>query len=248
VVAGAIELAWDVLQATHRLDDVVHYLHHVADNAAFLPSLGTVIDATLRLGFDTIDAGEGNDVVAGDDTIVSAPALKTSVGLVEDVQQLEQLLGHADAELLYIGDQLIAVEHHLRDQVVPVVYKGRTYRYVKFHVDKLIVGEDSILGGGGNDLLVGDDRFQLAPSINLILGGTPVHCVRAPQARRDGAAAVDEPVRGVRLRPGPPRAEPLGQRVRGLVRRRPRRSLPRRPLCDPADQAKLGLELVRLDL
>jgi Ca2+-binding RTX toxin-like protein len=132
------------------------------------------VDATYRFGSDTIDGGDGNDVVAGDDTIVMAPVIRTNEGLAEDVEHLVEDLAHVDWELVDIGQELVAVEHHLRDRGSTVVSKGKTSSFVTFHVDSLVVGADVILGGGGSDLLVGDDRLHLAPSIVVSDGGKPV--------------------------------------------------------------------------
>ncbi len=39
------------------------------------------------------------------------------------------------------------------------------------HVDQLIVGNDQLLGGDGNDLLVGDQQLQMAPTVTVVAGG-----------------------------------------------------------------------------
>ncbi|HSB81184.1 MAG TPA: hypothetical protein VLM91_20580, partial [Candidatus Methylomirabilis sp.] len=79
---------------------------------------------------------------------------------------------HIEAELERTGDDLIAVEHHLRDEIGWVEH-GHTLRPSLIrHVDQLWLGNDTLTGGEGNDLLVGDQQVHLAPTVTVVAGAT----------------------------------------------------------------------------
>ena len=77
--------------------------------------------------------------------------------------------------LLATGRELVTDQHHLLDQftTIPWGWHG-TATEVTFHIDDLNVGDDTISGGAGNNLIVGDDYLVDTPSITISLGGTPV--------------------------------------------------------------------------
>jgi hypothetical protein len=80
-------------------------------------------------------------------------------------------LDHAAGDLAGVSHELVAIEHHLRDELATVTVGRRTYTRVTHHADAVIAGGDTLTGGGDADLLVGDDRFHLTPSITVTAGG-----------------------------------------------------------------------------
>ena len=92
-VANALQMAGTLLAATWwfsaltaAIDDVMQD----ANNRAW--SANVVVDGTYRIGNDTIDAGDGNDVVAGDDLQLVTPDIRTNLGLADEVDQVVDAL------------------------------------------------------------------------------------------------------------------------------------------------------------
>jgi Ca2+-binding RTX toxin-like protein len=134
-----------------------------------------VVDQTLRVGNDLLDGGSGNDNLAGDDRTAIATALTVTVGQLDSLEALVAGFGRIEAELEGAGQELIDVEHHLRDQLGQVQV-GKYWRTtLTHHVDQLILGNDVLSGGDGNDLLVGDQQLQMAPMVTVVAGGTRPH-------------------------------------------------------------------------
>jgi Ca2+-binding RTX toxin-like protein len=176
-VANGLQMAATLLAATwwfgalvSAIDDVQQEsVEHVA-----WPYSSVVVDGTFTLGTDSIDGGDGNDVIAGDDLKVISPDIRTNLGLSENVEQLVDALDTESVGLVAVGRVLLAVQHHLLDRITTIQVGHSTRNAVTFHIDNLLDGNDSIAGGAGNDLIVGDDYLVGTPSITIGLGGTPV--------------------------------------------------------------------------
>jgi Ca2+-binding RTX toxin-like protein len=141
------------------------------------PFTNVVIDATYNIGDDTITAGNGTDVIAGDDLRLLAPNILTNVALGGEADQVIQGFDSASDGLLDVGRAFVADQHHLLDQLttVPAGPNGSsTATELTYHVDNLNVGDDTITAGAGDDLIVGDDYLVYTPSVTVSLGGTPV--------------------------------------------------------------------------
>jgi len=53
------------------------------------------------------------------------------------------------------------------------VLQGKKWRTVaRHHADQVLLGADTLTGGDGQDLLVGDQRVHLAPRLTVVAGGT----------------------------------------------------------------------------
>ncbi|HSB82036.1 MAG TPA: hypothetical protein VLM91_24915, partial [Candidatus Methylomirabilis sp.] len=165
----------DCLDVADDLGDLIHALHdQVADQDAAWASSAqrVVVDQTLSIGNDLLDGGAGNDNLTGDDRTAIATALTVTGGQLDSLAALVAGFDHIEAELERTGDDLIAVEHHLRDEIGWVEH-GHTLRPSLIrHVDQLSLGNDTLTGGEGNDLLVGDQQVHLAPTVTVVAGAT----------------------------------------------------------------------------
>ena len=198
-VATALQMTGTLLAATWWFGALVSAIDDVEQDATEPAwTVGVVTDATYKIGDDTIDGGTGNDVIAGDDLQTITPDIRTNVGLSGEVDQVVDALDTESQGLLAIGRLLVATQHHLLDQMT-LVPRGHGYALqVTFHIDALQVGNDTITGGDGSDLIVGDDYLVETPSVTIALGGTPVF------QNRDGSPAplvLAVPVALPRLRP-----------------------------------------------
>jgi Ca2+-binding RTX toxin-like protein len=171
----ALGLTGDFLTAADDLEDLVHVLHSAVVEEKALPCIwahNIEVDQTLMIGNDLLDGGLGNDNLTGDDRTVIATALTVAVGQVESLENLVQGLGYVEAELEGARQELINVEHHLRDEVGQVKVGRHLRSVLTHHVDQLSLGNDLLLGGEGDDLLVGDQQIHMFPSITVVAGGT----------------------------------------------------------------------------
>jgi Ca2+-binding RTX toxin-like protein len=132
-----------------------------------------VVDQTLHIGNDTLNGDAGNDVLVGDDATVLATAFQVPVGQAHALEHLVDDLQEVQCELGSAAHDLADVEHHLREVVVQVPHQKHFHTAIEYHIDRLFIGNDVLNGGDGNDLIVGDAWFHLAPSITVIPGGSP---------------------------------------------------------------------------
>jgi hypothetical protein len=174
----ALAVTADFLDVADDLADLAHTLHYALANDEGCPPIWThtvVVDQTLRVGNDVLDGGAGNDNLTGDDRTAITTALTVTVGQLDSLEFLVAGFDHVEAELEGAGQELIDVEHHLRDQLGQVQC-GKYWRTTLIHhVDQLVLGNDLLLGGDGNDLLVGDQQLHMAPTVTVVAGGTHPH-------------------------------------------------------------------------
>ncbi len=124
----------------------------------------------LFIGDDIIDAGAGNDVVIGDQGGLLSPVV-TGVSLAQTPVALgitPQMLRDTNSALA-AQDKLRAAElsYHLATNVANLAALRPSATELKlvpkvFEYD-LSIGNDTIRGGGGNDLLIGDDGVVILP-------------------------------------------------------------------------------------
>jgi Ca2+-binding RTX toxin-like protein len=174
----ALTVAADFLDVADDLADLVHALHYAVANEETRPPIWAhtvAVDQTLRVGNDLLDGGNGNDNLAGDDRTAIATALTVTVGQLDSLEALVTGFDRIGAELEGAGQELIDVEHHLRDQLGQVQVGKDWRRTLTHHVDQLILGNDVLSGGDGNDFLVGDQQLQMAPIVTVVAGGTRPH-------------------------------------------------------------------------
>jgi hypothetical protein len=93
--------------------------------------------------------------------------------LADELHRFLNDLDCVEDEFAAASDSLSDVEHYLRNEVTKVPFKKAVQIYVEHHVDRLLVGNDVLEGGDGNDLMVGDDWSHLAPSVNVTATDVP---------------------------------------------------------------------------
>jgi Ca2+-binding RTX toxin-like protein len=177
VMKSASGMTWDLLGAFDDLGDLIHRLHHAvgdADNCHPCCSYeDVVVDQTFRVGSDEIDGGEGNDFMVGDDMTVMTPSFAVPVGLVDNFHHLVHDLEEVGDEADWALDELDDVAHDLRDVVVSVKHGKSVHKHLVHHIDRIIAGNDTLTGGDGDDVLVGDNGSYLAPQVTVTSDGYP---------------------------------------------------------------------------
>jgi Ca2+-binding RTX toxin-like protein len=173
------------------LDD----LGNVSDRLAWLEKVLTPAPTTVaRVGSDTLDGGDGNDMLIGDDNLVLAASAGTTgdlpAGLAQAADDLEDgvnafankvkgkpgaasftngadTLSGGDGNDLLIGDSNVAIGLALEG---PIGSPGSGW-LCNVRLDSLSIqgGQDTLSGDSGNDQLIGDSQL----SVLLSIGGNP---------------------------------------------------------------------------
>jgi Ca2+-binding RTX toxin-like protein len=114
----------------------------------------------LMAGNDAVNGGAGDDVVIGDASTVIAPTVTVTTDLLARGHRMEsdaRDVAHAWADLAH---RL----HHASDDGIA----GQFHQTV---LDRTFtIGQDTVDGGTGNDLLVGDDSVVVAPALTVAVG------------------------------------------------------------------------------
>jgi Ca2+-binding RTX toxin-like protein len=132
-----------------------------------------VIDQTLAFGNDTIDAGAGNDIAIGDNATFVTPQIFVPVAQAHDFRDFVDYIDDAADEIADAVRDTVHLEHHLRDAVTLEQFWWFTRTLIERHVDLIDIGNDIILGGAGNDLLIGDQWVMRSPVVTIVPGGVP---------------------------------------------------------------------------
>jgi len=174
-IESAFHMSWDLLGAFDDFGDLIHRLHHaVGDADGHHPSYShedVIVDRTFYLGNDEMDGGAGNDFMVGDDMMVMAPPFAVPVRLVDDFHHLIHDLEKVGDEADWALDELDDVSHDLRDVVISVKQGKRVQTRLEHHIDRIFAGNDLLVGGDGDDVLVGDNWSYLAPRITVTSDG-----------------------------------------------------------------------------
>jgi Ca2+-binding RTX toxin-like protein len=164
--------------ATEKLDELMCRLDHAVDEANGHPCVkcvDVIVDQVYRIGCDVLDGGAGNDLLVGDDMAVLSPSFTVPLGLVKDFEHLvdkaEGLGQGFDGVLGEIDD----AAHDLREAVVSVKCGKRTELHLQRHIDLIYAGSDSITGGAGDDVAVGDRWILIAPRLKVVAGTALCH-------------------------------------------------------------------------
>jgi len=175
---SAFQMAWDLHAAFDDLGYLIHRLHHAVGDAGSHPSFYgkecVVVDQTFCLGSDELDGGAGNDFMVGDDLTVMKPSFSVPLCLVDDFHHLVHDLGKVGAEADRALDELDDVAHDLRDVVLEVKQGKRVQYQLEHHIDRIVAGNDLLLGGDGDDILFGqggDDIMYGGAGVDLLVGG-----------------------------------------------------------------------------
>jgi len=174
---SAFHLTWDLHAAFDEFGDLIHRLDQkVGDADGRYPCYSqekVIVDQTFRLGNDELDGGAGNDLMVGDDMTVMAPSFVVPADLVDDLHHLVHDLQEAGDEANWALHELDEIAHDLRDVIVAVKQGKRVQYQLEHHIDRIVVGNDLLFGGDGNDVMVGDNWTSVAPRITVTPGGPP---------------------------------------------------------------------------
>ncbi|MGA7984423.1 MAG: calcium-binding protein [Burkholderiales bacterium] len=124
-----------------------------------------IIDNVYSIGEDTLDGGSGNDVLIGDNSTMIAPTFTVPANLAEKFENFQNGAADAGDQMVDTVLDLVHLEHGLRDTTIQVTIGRHTYTEVQHHVDLIMMGNDSIDGGDGNDFIVGDAFAVRAPTV-----------------------------------------------------------------------------------
>jgi Ca2+-binding RTX toxin-like protein len=157
----------DVVHEQYRLlagyDDHHHHHHHDHD---------TEVDDVYTVASDSLDGGDGHDVLIGDDQLIVETAFTASVGLADDLERFAEGAADAADEIAHAILDLNHLDWHLRDEVVLRQHGKHWHEDVVHHIDLVSMGNDWIVGGGGNDLIVGDSSVTRIGTVHLTAGGS----------------------------------------------------------------------------
>jgi Ca2+-binding RTX toxin-like protein len=176
-LASAFMVTWDLLEATDDLGDLLHRLEHAVgeadDDHSGVDHHEVVVDQTLRIANDELDGGSGNDFLVGDDMTVTAPSFAVPVGLVHDLRHLVDAMEEVGYEAAWALHELDEAAHDLREVVVPMSHGKWVHDHLMQHIDRIVAGNDRLVGGDGDDVMVGDGWSYAAPRVTVTPGGSP---------------------------------------------------------------------------
>ena len=135
-----------------------------------------VVDRLLFIGEDTLDGGDGNDTLIGDNSHLITPHFVVDTGTTDAFQFFVHGMQQASAVRVSSTLDLIFLEHVLRDRKVLVPYKPNSYKLtaqVEHHFDAIATGGDIIRGGNGDDLVIGDAQILHASLSTIQVGAAP---------------------------------------------------------------------------
>jgi Ca2+-binding RTX toxin-like protein len=95
------------------------------------------------------------------------------VGLVGDFERFAEGVADAGEEIVHATLDLLDIDFELRDRLVQVQHGRHWHTHVEHHVDRVALGNDTIAGGDGKDLVVGDDFVTRTATVTVVPGGTP---------------------------------------------------------------------------
>ncbi|HYR33730.1 MAG TPA: hypothetical protein VEQ87_05520, partial [Burkholderiales bacterium] len=139
------------------------------------------VDGTFTVGKDRLDGDAGNDVLIGDDSTLVEPSFTVTVGQAADFQRFAEGVSDAGDEVAHAVLDLMELEQHLRDVTTQVKVGKYSYWRTEHHIDVVLMGNDTINGGDGNDLVVGDDFMTRTATVTIVPGGV------APKYNREDA-------------------------------------------------------------
>ncbi|HUJ86770.1 MAG TPA: hypothetical protein VLX30_07975 [Burkholderiales bacterium] len=126
-----------------------------------------MIDNVYSIGNDTLDGGAGNDVVIGDDSTMIAPTFVVPANLSDYFETYQNASDDAGDQIVDTVQDFVQLENGLRDTLIQVTSGRHTVTEVQHHVDLIMMGDDTLSGGDGNDFIVGDAYQLRAPVVTI---------------------------------------------------------------------------------
>jgi Ca2+-binding RTX toxin-like protein len=176
LLESAFGMTRDLLAATDDLGDLIHRLDHAVDDndcCWHFSGYDVIVDQTFSIASDELDGGSDDDFMVGDNLTVVKPSLAVPVGLVHDLDHLIDGLERMGDQAAFALHELDDVAHDLRDVVVSVQHGKSIHKHLMHHIDRIIAGNDSLVGGDGHDVMVGDNWSSVAPRVTVTPGGSP---------------------------------------------------------------------------
>ena len=171
-MARAEALTRGLLDVADDLSDLVHRQYSLLDDHHYRDER-TVVDNVFTVGADLLDGGDGNDVLIGDDNVLVDTSITLPVGLAGDFERFAEGMALAAHELGHVVQDLGDLDRHLREVTVLVPHRSHFHEVLERHGDLVEMGNDTLLGGEGNDLIVGDAFVALTAEVSLVPGGSP---------------------------------------------------------------------------
>ncbi len=172
-MARAEAITRSLLDVSDDFSDLVHRQYGLLDHGhEHYDDHDTVVDNVYTVGADRLDGGEGHDALIGDDNLLVQPSFTLPVGLAGDFERFAEGVADAGHELAHAGFDLGDLDHHQREEVVQVVHGRHVHDVLVHHVDVVLVGNDILLGGNGNDQIVGDSFIVRTADLTLVAGGS----------------------------------------------------------------------------
>jgi Ca2+-binding RTX toxin-like protein len=174
-MARAEAFTRSLLDVSDDFSDLVHRQYALLDDYhEHYDRHSTLVDNVYTVGADTLDGGEGHDVLIGDDNLFLEPSFTLPVGLAGDFERFAEGVEDAGHELVHAVLDLEDLDRHQREEVVQVQVPDKRHfdEVLVHHVDIVLMGNDILLGGSGNDQIVGDSFIVRTADMTLLAGGT----------------------------------------------------------------------------
>ena len=178
-MANAEAVTRDLLDISDDFSDLVHeqfrLLGDLEDLDKRLKYDAVVIDQVFLVGADSLDGGQGNDVLVGDDNTMLTTTFVTPTDLAFSFRLFVEGVSDAGREIAHALLDLSYLEHRMRDEVTLRPHDDHFHEELERHLDHVLMGNDTILGGGGNDFIIGDALVTRSTTVRVTAGGLPVH-------------------------------------------------------------------------
>jgi len=158
-----------MLDISDSFSDMVHHQYSLLGNSwdSSRDSDCVIIDNVYSIGEDTLDGGSGEDVVIGDSSTLIAPSFNIPANLAAKFEMFQDASSDAGDQMVDTVQDLMHLEHSLRDTTIQVTDGKHVYTEVVHHVDLIMMGNDTLYGGDGNDFIVGDSFSVRAPTVTV---------------------------------------------------------------------------------
>jgi Ca2+-binding RTX toxin-like protein len=172
-MARAQAITRSLLDVSDDFSDLVHRQYGLLDDGyEHYDDHSTVVDNVYTAGADTLGGGEGHDVLIGDDNLVLELSFTLPAGLAGDFERFAEGVADTGDELAHAVLDLGDLDRRQREEVVQVPHMLHFHDVLVHHVDLVLMSNDTLLGGNGNDQIVGDSFIVRTADVTLIEGGS----------------------------------------------------------------------------